>query len=259
MQPAFIRFLLSLILSVCCVVSAAPTNIAEDDAAHSGYSGSWDAGKNGGNGFGAWAMATEKDDTGRHAGFFIASTENNPDLNGIAKEGKAFGLYANGSGFEQAVAYRALNKPLAVGDSFSFMMENGKFEKKGDKEDPGGGSAGLVLRTGNANSSPSDYNTGAMFEFGCYQGQESYQIHDGSEKTDSGVTFTDSGLVVTVTVTGAGVYDLEIQTLSDKNLTKLPDRKFKSSGDIESLAVFNRNSEKNDVYFNQFQITRASE
>ena len=235
---------------------AEPTNIAEDDASKSEYGGSWDSGKNGGTGFGSWTMTAEGNDAERHAGFFIASTDTNKDLTGIAKEGKAFGMFANGSGFEQAVAYRSFIKPLAVGDSFSFMMENGKFEKKFEKDETGGHAVGLVLRTGNATSSTTDYNSGAMFEFGYYQGSDNYQIHDGSTTSDSGVAFTDSGVSVTVTVTGSDSYDLEIQTMSDKKLTKLPGRKFKSSGEIESMAVFNRNAEKNDVYFNQFQVAR---
>ncbi|MDQ6622565.1 MAG: hypothetical protein M3Y86_03660, partial [Verrucomicrobiota bacterium] len=205
--------------------------------------------------FGSWTLTNEGNDENRHSGFFIATTDNNKDLNGIAKEGKAFGLFANGSGFEQAVAYRPLIKPLAVGDSFSFMMENGIFEKKFEKDD-GGGSVGLVLRSGNANSAPADYNKDAMFEFGSYQGKDTYQIYDGTQNPDSGVAFTDGGVSVTITMTGADTYDLEIQTLADKKLTKLPGRKFSSSGAIESLAVFNRNSEKNDAYFNQFQVSR---
>jgi len=154
--------------------SAEPTNLAEDDAARSGYSGSWDSGKNGGSGFAAWTMAMEGSGEKQHAGSFIASTETNKDLTGIAKEGKAFGLYANGSGFEQAVAYRAFNKPLTVGDSFSFMLESGKFEKKSAQDDSTGGAVGLILRKGNASSAPTDYNNGAMFEFGHYQGQQNY-------------------------------------------------------------------------------------
>jgi hypothetical protein len=235
---------------------AAPTNIAEDDASKAEYGGGWDSGKNGGNGFGTWQMQSEGSGENRHAGFYIATTENNKDLNGIAKEGKAFGIFANGAGFEQAVAYRTLIKPLEAGDSFSFMLENGRFEKKFEKDESGGGAVGLVLRSGNSNSSPSDYNAAAMFEFGYYQGNDNYQIYDGSKSSDSGVPFTDAGLTITVTLTGSDSYDLEIQSMSDKKLTKLPGRKFSSSGAIESFALFNRNSEKNDVYFNQFQVSR---
>src|ERR1700730_2546740 len=165
-------------------VLAEPTNIAEDDASQ--YGEGWGNGKNGGTGFGSWTMTSEGNDESRHSGFFIATTDNNKDLNGIAKDGKAFGLYANGSGFEQAVAYRSLDKPLAVGDSFSFMMETGNFEKKFDK-DEGGGAIGLTLRSGNATDSTADYNKNALFEIGHYQGQSNYQIYDGSNKPDSGV------------------------------------------------------------------------
>jgi hypothetical protein len=168
------------------------------------------------------------------------------------------GLYANGTGFEQAVAYRAFANPLAVGDSFSFMMENGVFEKKFATDDPAGGLVGLTLRTSNATDSTADYNKDAVFEFGCYQGKTNYQIYDGSgeDKTDSGVPFTDAG--VAVTITGEDSYDLEIQTMSDKKLTKLPGRKLKAAGAITSLAIFNRNSEKNDAYFNSLQVAREA-
>lgn len=239
--------------------SAEPTNLAEDDASQPAYGGGWDNSKSGGSGFGNWTLTTEGNDSDRHSGFFVASTDTNPDLNGIAKEKKAFGLFANGPGFEQAVAYRPLEKPLAVGDSFSFTFEHGPFEKKFEKDDPTPGSIGLVLRSGNANSATSDYNSGAMFEFGYYQGKTNYQIYDGTSSTDSGVAFTDAGLSVTVTLTAADTYDLEVQTLADKKITKLPARKLKSSGTVGSFALFNRNGEKYDAYFNQFQISRDAQ
>jgi hypothetical protein len=239
---------------------AESTVIAEDDASQSAYGGTWDNTKNGGSGFSNWTLTTEGNENDRHAGFFIADTKNNPDLNGIAKGDKAFGLFANGSGFEQAVAYRAFEKPLAVGASFSFMMENGSFEKKFDADDPTPGSIGLVLRSGTANSSVADYNKDALFEFGCYNGKNNYQIYDGSgaDKADSGVAFTDSGVSVTVTITGADTYDLEIQTLKEKNITKLPGRKLSASGSIQSFAMFDRNGEKSDVFFNQLQVARET-
>ncbi|MEY2536465.1 MAG: hypothetical protein QOG67_205 [Verrucomicrobiota bacterium] len=239
---------------------AASTVIAEDDASQSAYGGAWDNSKNGGSGFGNWTLTAEGNDNDRHSGFFIAETKNNPDLNGIVKNDKAFGMFANGSGFEQAVAYRSFEKPLAAGDSFSFMIENGTFEKKFDKDDPTPGSIGLVLRSGNANSSVADYNKDALFEFGYYNGKDNYQIYDGSgaDKVDSGVPFTDAGVSITVTITGADSYDLEIQTMNDKKVTKLPGRKLSSGGSIQSFAIFDRNGEKYDAFFNQFQVARES-
>lgn len=251
-----------LTLALCLIllgalVRADQTNVAEDDASQEAYNGGFESGKNGGSGFGEWKMTIEGNDENRHSGFFVGTTENNKDLNGIGKNGKAWGLYANGTGFEQAVAFRALTTPLAAGDSFSFMIETGPFEKKSEG-DPGGGSAGLALRTSNASDSPADYNKDAVFEFGHYDGKPNYQIYDGAgeDKTDSGVAFTDAGVTVTVTVTGEDTYDLEIQTMTDKNLTKLPGRKLKAAGAISSLALFNRNSEKSDAFFNSLQVAR---
>ena len=203
-------------------------------------------------------MTSESSGGNRYSGFFIADTKTNQDLNGISKNSKAFGMYANGAGFEQAVAYRAFEKPLQIGDSFSFLMENGRFEKKFDKDDPTPGSVGVVLRTSNDNASVAEYNKDATFEFGFYQGKSNYQIYDGSENSDSGVSFVDSGIAVTVTLKSADTYDLEIQTLSDKKITKLPSRKLKSSAPIQSMALFNRNGEKYDVFFNQLQVARES-
>src|SRR4030095_14074854 len=103
-----------------------------------------------------------------------------------------------GLGFERAVANRPFEKPRKPGDSFSFMMDNGSFEKKFDKDDPTPGSIGLVLRTSKANSSVADYKKDAVFEIGYYGGKDNYQIDDGSgaDKADYGVAFTDSGISV---------------------------------------------------------------
>jgi hypothetical protein len=244
-------------LFVGASILAELTNIAEDDASQSAYGGSWDSGKNGGSGFGPWTVTSEGSG-GNRSGFFIADTKTNQDLDGISKNNKAFGMYANGAGFEQAVAYRAFEKPLQIGDSFSFLMENGRFEKKFDKDDSTPGSVGVVLRTSNDNASVADYNKDATFEFGFYQGKSNYQIYDGTENSDSGVSFVDSGIAVTVTLKSTDIYDFEIQTLTNKRITKLPSRKFKSSAPIQSMALFNRNGEKYDVFFNQLQVTRES-
>lgn len=236
-------------------------NLAEDDASAETYNSGFETGKNGGSGFGEWKLAIEGNGENRHAGSFVATADHNKDLNGIAKNGKAWGLFANGTGFEQAVAFRAFSQPLAVGDSFSFMMENEKIEKKFETDDPAPGSIGLTLRTSNTTDSPADYNKDAVFEFGFYEGIDNYQVHDGTgpDKTDSGVPFTDSGVIVTVTITGEGTYDLEIQTAADKKLTKLPGRKFSKAGAITSLAIFNRDGEKTDAFFNQLQVAREAQ
>ena len=80
----------------------------------------------------------------------------------------------------------------------------------------------------------------------------------GADKTDSGVPLTDSGVIVTITITGADTYDLEIQTAADKKLTKLPGRKLSGAGAITSLAIFNRDGEKTDAFLNALQVAREN-
>jgi len=239
------------------LVRADQINLAEDDASQ----GPIDTGKKSGIGFGEWKLLTEGNDDHRHSGSFIASSENNKDLNGIAQNGKAWGLFANGTGFEQAVAFRAFSEPLAIGDSFSFLMESGRIEKKFDTDEPAFGSIGLTLRTSNAADTPADYRKDAVFEFSYEEGKDNYQIHDGTgaDQADSGIPCTDSGVIVTVTITGADTYDLEIQTAADKKLTKLPSRRLARAGAITSLAIFNRDGEKTDAFFNGLQVARAAE
>ena len=250
--------ILFLLATSPTLVRADQTNIAEDDASQDGYRDGFQNGKNGGSGFGEWKMATVGNDNERHAGFFIATTDNNKDLNGIAQNGKAWGFYANGTGFEEAVAFRAFKEPLAVGDSFSFLMETGRFEKKFDRDEGGGDAIGLTLRTGHASDATSDYNRDAVFEIGQYEGKSNYQVLDGSSHPDTGVACTDQGVIITVTITGANTYDLELQTVADEKLTKLPGRKLKSAGAVTSLALFDRNGERSDAFFNGLQVAREN-
>lgn len=257
MKPPVYLFTIVFQISVAAV-SAESNIIAEDDASDPAYGGGWDNSKNGGHGFNNWTLTNETNGDKSYAGFVIADQEHNPALKGIAKGGKAFQLFANGVNFEQGVAYRGFEKSLQAGDSFSFMMENGAFDKKFDEDDPTGGSIGLTLRSGNANASVADYNKDAVFEFGYYQGKANYQTYDGTENADSGVPLTDGGVSVSVTLTGPDVYDLEIETMKDKKLTKLPGRKFRSGTPIQSFAIFNRNGEKYDAFFNQFQVAHET-
>jgi hypothetical protein len=46
--------------------------------------------------------------------------------------------------------------------------------------------------------------------------------------------------------------------MKDKKLTKLPGRKFRSGTPIQSFAIFNRNGEKYDAFFNQFQVAHET-
>ncbi len=253
-----LRFLLPIVCAIS-VQAAEPVTLAEDDASNASYNGGWKS-EGGGSGFADWTFQTQKAAEGEaYAGYFIATKEQNGDLNGIATQGKAFGLFANGTGFEAAAAFRPLKKPLESGQTFSFLIENGEFKQKFDG-DPGGGSGGITLRPGNACESVEDYNKAARFEFGAYADQKNYQIYDGESDHDTGVPLTDAGLSVSVTLVTADTCDVEITALADKKKTTLKGRKLggEAGSPIESFCIFNRNSEQNDVFFNGFQILGAA-
>lgn len=250
-------FALILLLAPVAARGGERMVLAEDDASDPIYKEGWKA-EGGGTGLGAWTFQFSKVENAQsHAGFFIAETVRNQELNGIAIRGRAFGLFANGTGFETATAFRPLKKPLLPGQTFSFLIEHDTIVKKFEQDDPATGSIGIVLRAGNAADSPADYNKGARFEFGCYEGKGTYQIYDGETNADTAVPLTDGGLTVSFTLVTPDTYDLEITTLADKKTTALKGRKL--GGDvgkiIGSLCIFDRDGEKSDAYFNGFQIT----
>jgi len=256
------KFLFSAILTfgLPALILADSVVVASDDATQPVYSAGWKS-DGGGTGFGSWILQNvQKPDAQSHSGFYIADTHNNADLNGVAVSDKAFGMFANGTEFENASAFRSFNKPLEAGDSFSFLMEHGELVKKGDYDEPGGSSVGLTLRSGTLASNVDDYNKGGRFEFGIYKDKPNYQIFDGESNNDTGIPFTDGGLKVTFKLVTADTYDLEVTSLKDNKTTTLPGRKLGGSpgGTIDSFCIFDRNGEKYDAFFNSFKVSKDS-
>ncbi len=254
--------LLSLSLSLPAAYSADRVNIAEDEAAHSAYNGGWESGKNSGTGFGAWFLQSSAS-TGpdSHSGYFVASSSAQGDMDNVAPAGKALGMYANGVNFEVACAFRTFDAPLAVGDSFSLLMECSEFVKKFETDDPRPGIIGFSLRSGSAAESWDDFQNGARFQFGFYQGEGNYQVYDGEDDHDTGVPVSALGVSVTVTLVTPDTYDLEITQLDTKETKKLAGRKLggDAGAQLESFAIYNQDGETGDAYFNGFQVSRLAE
>ena len=253
-----------LLAAVCLLlpnVGAKPLDIVGSDAAD-GYGSGWTAESGTGSGFGKWTMQTSTvpDAANSHAGFYIASTSEKSDLKGAALSDKAFGLYANGTGFECAAAFRPFEKPLKIGQSFSFLMEHGDIVKKFDTDDPSGGSIGLTLRATNDSDSHEDYNKESRFEIGYYKPASAYIIYDGDGTKQLDMPLAKGGLGVTLTLTGPDTYDLEITVLATRQTTKLTGRKLGGTpgAPIKSFCLFDRNGETNDAYFNGFQILQEA-
>ncbi len=248
--------LIVLLLGTALASAKEPTTVAKDDATQGGYSGGWNE-SGGGTGFGGWKFQEYHGPTDSYAGHFLAESGNNPEMGLVASGNKSFGLYANGNEFESAAAFRSFSTALQAGDSFSFQMTNPAIEQKGATDNPGAGAIGLTLRNGNAADAPDDYNKGARFEIINLKGQGNYQVYDGDPGHDTGIAYSDKGISVTITLTSADTYDLEVTTLGDKKTTKLTGRRFSGSGNVESFCIFDRNGEKADGFFNNFQVSKG--
>ena len=246
--------LIVVLLAAASANAKEPPTAAKDDASQSAYSGGWNE-SGGGSGFADWKFQESHGPTDSFAGHFVADVANNPEIGPVASGGKAFGLYANGSEFETAAAFRTFSTALQAGDSFSFQMSNPAIEQKGATDNPGAGAIGLTLRNGKDATAPDDYNKGSRFEIINLKGQGTYQVYDGDPGHDTGVAYSDKGITVTITLTSADTYDLEITTLSDQKTSKLTGRRFGGSGSIESFCIFDRNGEKADGYFNHFEVS----
>ena len=264
MKPLPLLFLSAALLLPLCALTAQGADrviLAEDDAGTAAYRDGWKGG-GGGSGFGDWKFQKLKAAEGEsHAGFFIADAGNNPASNGVALHGKAFAIYANGVAFEAAAAFRPLHKALKAGQTFSFLLQHGTIARKVERDDPGTGAIGLTLRAGRAAEAVDNYNEGARFEIGTYEGKANYQIFAGEAATDSGVPLTEGGISISLTLVSADTYDLEITTLADKKTTTLKGRKLGGTAgtSLESFCIFNRDGEKSDAFFNGFQISGERE
>ena len=109
----------------------------------------------------------------------MANAADKSDHNGVAEDGKAFDLYANGTSFEVAAAFRAFDQPLRAGQAFSLLLEHGTFVCKFDADSPEPGSCGVTRLPDAAGASTGDYDKGARFEFGYLPAQGTYVVRDG--------------------------------------------------------------------------------
>ena len=254
------------VLALVCSLNPAwakPLAVLGEDSADQGdYGSGWQANTGGAAGFGKWTMQIATESSGNsNAGFYIATTSDKSDLKGAALNGKAFGMYANGVGFEAATAYRPFEKPLKVGQSFSFLMEHGDIVKKFDTDAPGAnGSIGLTLRSTTDSASTDQYNKDVRFEIGYYQQGSVYTVYDGDGTKNLDIPISAGALAVTFTLVSADTYDLEITIVSTKETTHLKGRKLGGTpvAAITSFCVFDRNGEANDAYFNGFQLLQPT-
>jgi len=235
-------------------------NVGEDQANQGMYNGGWNVGSGGDNGFFAWKMVSKSDGEGSFAGHYLGKLAEKPEVAPITTD-RAFALFANGKSYEESAAFRGIAIPLEPGDNFTFEILHGPFQEKDKQDDPAPGEVGVTYRTGNADGSVGDIDLGARLRFFAREGSANYLIKDSEQEFDTGIPITQEALALTLTLVDADTYDLEVINLRDKSVKLLAGRKFggEAGTPVQSLAFFNRNAERHDFFFNNFQLSRNIE
>lgn len=248
---------------------------SEDEAFYDAYSDGWTTGDNGGRGFGEWRLLAPEylsEDAEQYAGFFIADASVEADLAGSAREGRAFGIFANGTGFEETVAFRPFDRPLGVGDVFSMRFEFDGFAKKfeGDSGE-GVSSVGVALRTRSEAADLEALARGRAVVLALIEGLSTYQILDADGRHNTRVFLDPEGVELGFTLRDDLRYDLQLTTLSDQVAHHFKGRRLltESSAEAteppeasregsipEAFAIFNLNGGRYNVYSGAFQISR---
>jgi len=209
--------------------AGSPTTNAVDDSEQSSYSDGWISGDDGGVGWGGgWNLIG-----GDNAGLFIATSGANSNLDSCAS---AFGMYANSGDLAQAV--RPLVTPLRTGQTVRVMFENG------------------WIGTSNSVGFALENEDESLFECYFYGGDGTYRVTDSLGNRDTGVAFTDQGLMIEFSLMGETNYTAVIGgTNVSGNLIVRGDTA------IKRLRFWNYSAgsgERYNAYFNDLVVTEDS-
>ena len=242
---------------------------SEDEAYFDPYSDGWQTGDQGGHGFAKWQLFAPEypaEDASRYAGFFLAEARNESDLSGAAREGKAFGIFANGTGFEETVAFRAFNRPLESGDVFSLLFEFDGFVSKFEGDSLEQSTVGIALRTTATAGTTMELVRGRAMALAVIRGLSTYQIIDADPRFNTRVFLDRKGAEIGITLWTEGRYDLQIRTLTDNVVHRFPGRRLDLGEKepsasalpekVHSFALFNLNGGRNNAYFGALQVSR---
>lgn len=261
--PHLIRFflLLTLVHSSASIVWGQGIARAQDEAYFDAYSNGWETGTNGGFGFQNWRLFRpdfpEEEGVLRFAGFFLAQEEVEGNLGLTARNDRAFGIFANGTGFEETLAYRRFWEALRPREVFSWKMTFEGFQSKFDEDAEGLKSVGLILRGSSTVETMEDINNDRRLVIAAVEGFSTYQVYDLNGRFNTGVFLDPKGALFVVKIGLDNTYQLEIQTLSDGRVQRFENRFLdEGEGPLHGFALFNRNAGLNNVYFGAFQIDR---
>jgi hypothetical protein len=256
-------------LAVTC---AAQSYIAGEDEAHyEAYADGWQTGDQSGRGFAAWQLLAPEyssEEEEQYAGFFIADLGREADLADFAHSGKAFGIFANGTQFEETVAFRSFDRKLDPGDRFSLRFKFDGFATKFERDSDEISSVGIALRNSANATSLDAIAKGRLFVIAILEGLSTYQLFDGGKRFNTRVFIDPHGAELAIVIRENNRYDLQIMTLSDEVVHDFKDRplllpKAETSDDLSAsqsvrgFALFNLNGGANNAYFGALQVTRT--
>jgi hypothetical protein len=177
----------TVVIGLTCVRPTFGASLAFDSAADPVYNDGWQAGDNGGSGFGAWQLFAEY-------AFLATSTTNgvgDPGNDGdIDTAGRAWGLatYTPVSDHEASFAFRPFDGALSIGQEFVIDIDMGQ----------------PAFASGSMGFDILDVPTGYGFDL------VATTTHIFANGVDTGVSYSDQGFHIVFTLTGADTYSLKI-------------------------------------------------
>jgi hypothetical protein len=230
-----------------------PATSRLDSAASTNYADGWQPGDAGGSGLESWVLRTN----GASTGFFVWSSTNNGSKGSphIDTNGVSWGMYASGNAY--ATAFRGFGGPLETNEDLTLAMDNGWIDN--------GQTVGVVFRNQNTNTGVANYNTGARLEFFFQGGSNAYFVVDSIGRRDTGIGFTDKGLLLRLTRRGGDAYSLSVTRQDGGSVTTITGFLGSASApalsSLDSVALYNRNAGSGapyDAYFNDLRIASTN-
>jgi hypothetical protein len=226
--------------------------IAAQDKA-SNYASGWSNGANEGSGFLAWTLQDDNNTPGPgdYSGFFLATSGSTA----VDTGGESFGLYANGTNYNEAVAWRGLRAAVAVGQVFEVKFLNNDIAA--------GQAAGLSLLPGAATASTNTLagiTTNACLSVYFTGGGADYLLSDGNGVTDTGIAFNQNGLLLQIAPLSTTNYLLRILGADGAPLeAQFVNEPFLRAGPLDGFASYALNTGAGgNVYFNQLEVASAT-
>ncbi len=167
-----------------------------------------------------------------------------------------WGMFANGTGANMAVAYRGFSNSLDTTVVFKLQWQNDGIGNTS------GNSGGFVLRNGNPTNGAADYRTGQRFSFYYIGGaQNSFVYWDNNGVSYINIPFTSVGLSTEFTLEANDTYRFVVKNATNNNILAIVDGQplitTTPGTSIDSVALFAQQTSANQE-FNRMQIVSAS-